>query len=1208
MRALFLICFCVFFLPSLVLAQDDEDGGGFLTRTIEGALSGAGREVKLVGFEGALSSEATFERLTIADANGIWLTLEDVALNWSRLALVRGRLQVDSLTAKYLQLTRLPETEEEEFEVPAAEAEEFKLELPDLPVSINIAAFEVSEIELGEPIIGVPTRLNLKAAVRLDNAGLNLDLSADRLDEVAGRFGLRANVERDGSEIDLDLTLDEDPGGIAARLMNLPGLPDVDLKVAGLGPLDDFTADIELSTEGQTRLAGQVELKAQREEGMDGPPDRRILADIGGNITPLIAPDYESFFGPDVGLELDTVLLADGAIDVQEFSLSAQAVDLQGTVRLNTDKWPSFVDIEGRIAQDGTDVVLPGSDNGVSVRDITLDVDFDAAEGDALAGDFRITNLAHEAVKIGDVTLGVDGTLDGTVNAIGRLVANIQLDARGVELADDVAAEALGDTIRASTRITYEEDAPIEIADLTLVGPDIGIDGDIVIAGLDNGFPTDLNVVVKAADLSRFAGLVGQSIAGAAELSVEGSVTPLSSMFDLTIAGKTQDIALGIPQADGVLQGQTNISLKAERNQDGTFVKDLVLKNPALDVVADVALRSSGSEVVARAGLSDVALVVPQYEGAVLLKADARQTEEGWWQIETDLDAPYDSRVQVSGLATGPDADLNFEVSVPEVQPLLPTAQGPLDAQGRLWQAERGYRVDVKAGGPFGVDLDVEGLATGPDARVNLIAKLPDMGVLIPELTGALALSGEVARSGAEDWAVDTQIEGPSGMAADIAGVVAGDASTLDLTVAGQIPLALAGPFVQPRSVTGPVSFDLAVKGAPALEAVSGRITTADVRFSDPSSGFGLQNITTRVDLAQSAAQLDVTGDITTGGRLDVRGNVNLASLVGDIAIGLRNATLIDPSLYEASLEADVTVKGPLAGGARIAGDINLSEVNVTVPATGSTAIGSIPKISHVGASGAVISTQSRAGVLPKEDEKAGNSNAPAYPLALNVNAPSRIFIRGRGLNAEMGGGLQIRGDTNNIVSAGSFDLIRGRFIIIGKRFDLDEGSVQFQGSTTPYIKFVTTTEVPDGTASISVEGEADDPEIIFSAVPEVPEDEVLALILFGRYVSELSAFQALQLANGVAQLTGRGGFDVLGNFREGIGLDELNVATDEAGTTSVSAGKYITDTIYTDVTTNNEKGTDISLNIDLTSDLKGKATVAQDGDSSIGLFFERDY
>ena len=46
-----------------------------------------------------------------------------------------------------------------------------------------------------------------------------------------------------------------------------------------------------------------------------------------------------------------------------------------------------------------------------------------------------------------------------------------------------------------------------------------------------------------------------------------------------------------------------------------------------------------------------------------------------------------------------------------------------------------------------------------------------------------------------------------------------------------------------------------------------------------------------------------------------------------------------------------------------------------------------------------------------------------------------------------------------------------------------------------------------------------------------------MSLILFGRYVSELSAFQALQLANGIAQLSGRSGIGILGAVRGGAGL-----------------------------------------------------------------------
>ena len=143
---------------------------------------------------------------------------------------------------------------------------------------------------------------------------------------------------------------------------------------------------------------------------------------------------------------------------------------------------------------------------------------------------------------------------------------------------------------------------------------------------------------------------------------------------------------------------------------------------------------------------------------------------------------------------------------------------------------------------------------------------------------------------------------------------------------------------------------------------------------------------------------------------------------------------------------------------------------------------------------------------------------------------------------------------------------------------------------------------------SVIVEGPADDPEVSFASNPPGPQDEVLAQLLFGRNIAEISAFQALQLANAVAVLAGRGGNGLIGNLRDNFGLDDLDVTTTDEGETALRVGKYISDNIYTDVTAASDGTGEVSLNIDITSDLVGKATLGSDGDSSIGVFFERDY
>ncbi|MEO1285799.1 MAG: hypothetical protein AAFV92_13090, partial [Pseudomonadota bacterium] len=88
-------------LGTSAIAQDDDPS--YLEGLIQDALSDTSREVRVIGFRGALSSNATLEQLTIADDDGIWLSLEDASLVWSRAALLRGRLVVDELTADRIE-------------------------------------------------------------------------------------------------------------------------------------------------------------------------------------------------------------------------------------------------------------------------------------------------------------------------------------------------------------------------------------------------------------------------------------------------------------------------------------------------------------------------------------------------------------------------------------------------------------------------------------------------------------------------------------------------------------------------------------------------------------------------------------------------------------------------------------------------------------------------------------------------------------------------------------------------------------------------------------------------------------------------------------------------------------------------------------------------------------------------------------------------
>ena len=291
-------------LPGSALAQDD---GGFLERSLEDALSGEGRDVAISGFQGALSSEARIAEITFSDADGIWLRIADVTLSWTRSALLRGSVDVERLTAAEIELIRPPAPANE---APAAEASGFSL--PDLPVSIEIGTLAANRLILGEALFGQAAELSLDATLSLAGGEGSGQIKADRLDGQDGAFLIEGSFNNADRVLTLAAMLAEAEDGIVATLAGLPDTPSLDLNLSGTGPLNDFAADLTLATNGADRLQGALTLS----EAPDAPGTTEFNADVGGDIAPLLFPDYQAFFGPDLTLEANGRRAADGALSL----------------------------------------------------------------------------------------------------------------------------------------------------------------------------------------------------------------------------------------------------------------------------------------------------------------------------------------------------------------------------------------------------------------------------------------------------------------------------------------------------------------------------------------------------------------------------------------------------------------------------------------------------------------------------------------------------------------------------------------------------------------------------------------------------------------------------------------------------------------------------------------------------------------------------
>ena len=1168
------IMLAVMLLPVQALAQtSDRD---YLTAFLEDSFSGVGRKVVVTGFAGALSSQATVQELTIADGEGIWLTLRDVTLDWSRTDLFSGQVTVNQLTAAEIVLDRLPIADPA---APLPEAGSFAL--PDLPVSVQIDKVAADRIVLGAPVLGTLIEGRIEAALSLVGGEGQGNLLIERTDSgPAGKVELTASYSNAGQVLTIDLQAREEAGGIAATVLGLPGLPSAALSVQGSGPISDFAADIALATDDVDRLAGKVQLTGQ----VDGAI--AFNTDLAGDLAPLFLPDYAEFFGNAVALKAQGRRWPDGRLDLATLDVTAKSLRLNGALVLAADGLPERFNLTGQIAApDGSAVLLPlTTELPVKVNRADLTLGYDAAKGEGWTADVSLTGLDRPDFRASTLSLTGLGRIARVAGA-RQVSGTLKFSGEGLEPNNAALSRALGSVIWGDAELFWQEgQGGLSLPKLNLVGEDYSAFVSGRIAGLDNALEMVGRVEAQMADLSRLSGLVGRPLSGAAQIKVAGKGSALTGAFDLQISAEGQDMGAGISELDNLLKGDARFEASVVRDTTGTVLRSSKITAASLTADAAGRLASTGSDLAVNLKFSDLRALGGRYRGALTGAAQFTGT-------------PEDGRISLNAEGQG------LGVGQPQTDKLLAG-----QSQVRLELTVKDGEVQIDRADLTNPQLEAQatGDLNGGQQTVNLTARLRNLALLVPEFPGALTVKGQVIQD-AGGITLDLTGQGPGQIDALVRGKIAAGFGSANLSILGTSQAALGNAFISPRAISGRLGFDLRLNGPLTLASVSGPVTLSDGRLADPGLNFAFQNIAGNADLAQGRATFSVTTDVSSGGQITAQGSSGLtAPFNGDVAIAVQNVTLRDPDLYETTLNGDLTLSGPLRGGALISGRIVLSETELRVPSTGFGGAGGLPGLRHVNEPAAVRATRDRAGLIAKGTD-AGISG-DAFGLDITVSAPNRVFVRGRGLDAELGGELRLLGSTASVQPAGAFELIRGRLEILGKRLNLSEALLQLEGELVPFIRIIASTENDGITSGVVIEGRATEPKVTFTSSPALPEEEVLAQLLFGQSLQNLSALQALQLANAVATLAGRGGEGVVGRLRKGFGLDNLDVKTDAAGGVSLTAGKYISKNIYSEVTVDQAGQSQINLNLDVTKSITLRGRASSDGSTGLGIVLEKNY
>ena len=807
-----------------------------------------------------------------------------------------------------------------------------------------------------------------------------------------------------------------------------------------------------------------------------------------------------------------------------------------------------------------------------------LDADVTLSAGDP-GQDIAIDATGRDLAIAGNAVSDLE--LDATIrDALGLPLVDGTFDARGVSAAGlEVATVSARAEQTDPDRMDFTADARLAIGTLA------DLSGSL--ERLDPGFALTLDTLRLRQD-----GTAATLAAPATVTLADGDVTLTPLRLDLGggslvaegSAGETLDLSLDITDLPLDLANLVQPGLGLSGSVNGTARATGSRASP--DIRFEVAASDLSGAATRAAGLPPISV-------------DATgETSDGRLALDASV-------AGAGGLAAS-------------AQGSVPLGDGEIDLAVDLGNFPLAL-VDSLAGGQ-GLRGTITGTAqvSGTPAAPNATFALDGSGLSAT----ALAQNGVApltlgARGGFADNTLrieSAEVTNGDGLQASARGAVPLSGPGVDVSASGVAPLSLANAALAGRDAqaTGQVRFDATLSGSLADLRYGGTVTLQDGTVVDPATNIRLENVTLDAALSGNSVTLNsFSARSPSGGDISASGTVSLDAGRGfpaDLQLNVNDLRYTDGSFVTTRVNADLALSGPITGGGgTLSGIVELGETEISVAeGLGGNAQAALEQVTHIRPPPAVRATLDRAEV--GEPSTPSPTSGTGIGLDIRIEAPRQIFVRGRGLDVELGGSLRIQGTSEDIRPVGEFDMRRGRLSILGQRIDFEEGALRLIGDLDPQLYFVARTRSEDVTAIVTVEGRASDPSITFSSEPELPEDEVLARILFNRATADLSTFQLAQLAAAAAELAGGGGPGILSQLRGATGLDDLDIISEADGSTAVRAGKYISDQVYVDVQTGSDGLSRAQVNLDVNDKVTIRGSVASDGNTVFGLFYERDY
>ncbi len=378
----------------------------------------------------------------------------------------------------------------------------------------------------------------------------------------------------------------------------------------------------------------------------------------------------------------------------------------------------------------------------------------------------------------------------------------------------------------------------------------------------------------------------------------------------------------------------------------------------------------------------------------------------------------------------------------------------------------------------------------------------------------------------------------------------------MDRPLSGQVSLSIPRlddlapliPYIS--ALQGGIQGRLQLSGTPAHPGASGRLALSGGQVTVPELGITADAIT--LSLSGDADGLSLQGQAGFGKQqLHLDGHWNPARSPLALTLHLQGEHLLVANRSDAKvyLSPDLTLNGD-AQGLHLSGAVRVPEADLRPHQLPANAI-----------------TVSPDQVLV--DARARQSSPLPFSMAVTITLGDQVHFQGFGLNATLGGELQVTQKPGEPAQLyGDLLIKEGRYRAYGQNLAIDNGRLLFQGAAdNPGLDIRAIRKIPSENQIVGVQlsGTLQQPQARIFSNPELEESQAMSYLLTGHGLNQGSQADSAQVARALALYGLQQGQGITQKIGDTLGLDEVTVGSDwgDANDAALMLGKQLSSRLY---------------------------------------------